>query len=226
MTIVLRKIAFVLIATVFVACEAGAFMDPNKGRWLSRDPLEEQGGANLYGFVANNPISRIDPLGLWSPEAHDAFLQSAFGNGKKLTQSEIDLLKTAGREFDKKTQGVQDTHKHSMRRVGQDSKDAIKDRDTFISETLEKARKLAHGECPDRDAALKLLAEALHPIMDSSSPLHTDDQGNPKEWAWYKAKGHSPNDSVGAERVQDLTQAIVRSQKERLNAAYDKVFGP
>ena len=31
--------------------------------WPNRDPLEEQGGPNLYGFVANNPISRIDYLG-------------------------------------------------------------------------------------------------------------------------------------------------------------------
>ena len=31
------------------------------GRWLSRDPL---GGSNLYNYVANNPISFVDPLGL------------------------------------------------------------------------------------------------------------------------------------------------------------------
>jgi RHS repeat-associated protein len=39
--------------------------NPNLGRWISRDPLGEAGGTNLYDYVANNPISRIDPLGLW-----------------------------------------------------------------------------------------------------------------------------------------------------------------
>jgi hypothetical protein len=39
-------------------------MDPRTGRWLSRDPIGEEGGANLYGFVLNQPIDRIDPLGL------------------------------------------------------------------------------------------------------------------------------------------------------------------
>jgi hypothetical protein len=32
--------------------------------WPSRDPNAERGGANLYGFVDNNPASRFDALGL------------------------------------------------------------------------------------------------------------------------------------------------------------------
>jgi len=38
--------------------------DSGLQRWLNRDPIREAGGINLYGFVGNNPISRIDPLGL------------------------------------------------------------------------------------------------------------------------------------------------------------------
>jgi RHS repeat-associated protein len=34
-----------------------------KGGWLSRDPIEENGGPNLYGFVLGNPINRFDALG-------------------------------------------------------------------------------------------------------------------------------------------------------------------
>jgi len=33
--------------------------------WLSRDPMGEYGGLNLYGYVGNEPIGRIDPFGLW-----------------------------------------------------------------------------------------------------------------------------------------------------------------
>src|SRR5690606_19437221 len=37
--------------------------DPRTGRWLSRDPIGEKGGINLYGYVNNMPLSGFDPLG-------------------------------------------------------------------------------------------------------------------------------------------------------------------
>jgi RHS repeat-associated protein len=40
------------------------FYRPSIGRWISRDPIRERGGLNLYGFVQNNPVNRLDPLGL------------------------------------------------------------------------------------------------------------------------------------------------------------------
>ena len=46
---------------------------PALGRWLSRDPIQEQGGLNLYAFVLNMPIFNIDirgniPDGWYVPE--------------------------------------------------------------------------------------------------------------------------------------------------------------
>src|SRR5213079_3624599 len=38
--------------------------DPNLQRWLNRDPIGEEGGINLDGYVGNNPINFYDPLGL------------------------------------------------------------------------------------------------------------------------------------------------------------------
>ena len=40
------------------------FYHPALMRWLNRDPLEEEGGVNLYGFCANMPIKKIDFKGL------------------------------------------------------------------------------------------------------------------------------------------------------------------
>jgi hypothetical protein len=34
--------------------------------WPNRDPIEEEGGYNLYGFVTNNPLLQYDALGLWT----------------------------------------------------------------------------------------------------------------------------------------------------------------
>ena len=36
------------------------------GRWTSRDPIGEQGGANLYVFVDDDPINEVDPYGMRS----------------------------------------------------------------------------------------------------------------------------------------------------------------
>jgi RHS repeat-associated protein len=41
----------------------GRVYTPSLGRWLSRDPIGERGGLNLYGYVENNPLSHTDPRG-------------------------------------------------------------------------------------------------------------------------------------------------------------------
>ena len=40
------------------------YYDPNFGRWISRDPIGEKGGKNVYCFVMNNSITNNDILGL------------------------------------------------------------------------------------------------------------------------------------------------------------------
>ncbi|MCH8513557.1 MAG: RHS repeat-associated core domain-containing protein [Kiritimatiellae bacterium] len=42
------------------------YYDPETGRWPNRDPIEEEGGENLYGFIYNNPVLEIDVYGLSS----------------------------------------------------------------------------------------------------------------------------------------------------------------
>jgi len=37
------------------------YYDPQTGRFISEDPVEFQGGADFYAYVANNPINYIDP---------------------------------------------------------------------------------------------------------------------------------------------------------------------
>jgi len=40
------------------------FYNPVLGRWVNRDPIEEAGGINMFGFVSNSPVRLFDPLGL------------------------------------------------------------------------------------------------------------------------------------------------------------------
>jgi RHS repeat-associated protein len=50
--------------SVHVADYGYRYYDPLTGRWPSRDPIEENGGENLYGFVGNAGVSWLDLLGL------------------------------------------------------------------------------------------------------------------------------------------------------------------
>lgn len=49
------------------------YYDPLTERWPSRDPIEERGGVNLYGFVGNDGVNKLDSLGM-SPLWHIGYL--------------------------------------------------------------------------------------------------------------------------------------------------------
>lgn len=40
------------------------YYDVSSGRWMSRDPIDERGGFNLYGFIKGDGINRVDCFGL------------------------------------------------------------------------------------------------------------------------------------------------------------------
>jgi RHS repeat-associated protein len=52
------------------------YYDPRNGRWLSRDPIGEGDGPNLYAMVHNNPVNMVDMDGRtgWGPNPNGAHL--------------------------------------------------------------------------------------------------------------------------------------------------------
>jgi RHS repeat-associated protein len=47
------------------------FYSPGLGRWINRDPIREQGGANMYAFSGNTPLNAMDANGLFIDAALD-----------------------------------------------------------------------------------------------------------------------------------------------------------
>ena len=44
------------------------YYSPELGRWVNRDPIEEEGGLNVYSFIHNSPVISIDSHGLAAAE--------------------------------------------------------------------------------------------------------------------------------------------------------------
>ncbi|WP_211325490.1 RHS repeat-associated core domain-containing protein [Roseimicrobium gellanilyticum] len=66
--------------------------DPVRGRWLSRDPINEHGGLNLYGMVENDLVHFIDPFGLKCFMTPDKVVQRSY---KRKGSSAADVLSGA-----------------------------------------------------------------------------------------------------------------------------------
>jgi len=56
-------IVSVLFAMLCIAQTASAWYAPGLQRWINRDPIEEEGGVNLYAFAGNEPTEFIDSWG-------------------------------------------------------------------------------------------------------------------------------------------------------------------
>ncbi len=76
------------------------YYNASTGRWLSRDPAEEFGGLNVYGFVDNAPIDEVDAIGLAPHLSYGTVEKSAGDCGQFVWRTKWQL---SGLIFHKKT---------------------------------------------------------------------------------------------------------------------------
>jgi RHS repeat-associated protein len=62
--------------------------DADTARWLNRDPIQEYGGINLYAYVRNQPLARVDSWGLADCDA----LKNAIQRGYATFQRDSQIL--------------------------------------------------------------------------------------------------------------------------------------
>lgn len=70
--------------------------NPSVGRWLSRDPIEELGGDNIYSHALNDPVLRFDSYGLSTAEQVEEVKKEI-----ELIQKMHDLAKEMIENFEK-----------------------------------------------------------------------------------------------------------------------------
>ncbi len=64
------------------------YMSHSMGRWTTRDPIGQLAGTNMYAYVSNNPINKIDPFGLKESIPWDDYFNDFLKKNPQLTDAQ------------------------------------------------------------------------------------------------------------------------------------------
>jgi RHS repeat-associated protein len=211
------------------------YYSPALGRFISEDPAGLLGGLDFYSYVSDSPTNASDPLGLWSPKAHDVMFWNAL-HPCDVSNAEIYTLQQDSRRFDTQT-GIGEAYAndHAMAKPGQTTNEAIQGIQDSIALSLDTAHD-AFDAGGSNEFALDQLAIGMHTIMDLSSPAHTHQKPNgsyvPITWCapmgcWGNLAGvsHSPREGVGIEDAAHITADIMAEEVQALRLAYEYATG-
>jgi len=208
------------------------------GRFLCKDPSEEEGGLNLYAFVGNNPINLVDPLGLWPTDVHHQIVsrwllavpydQYPWHCCKIPVRS---LLQQGSDQVDgvdiyvnfPSAQSSATAYQHAMKNSRQTEVEAFELYILFEGGHIltavslaDKARQRGDSGCSLMYSAIRELGKAYHSYSDSLSPAHAGFQ------PWYgpidgvKKYGLSGYKDYLRKHKEDEADIVFQGNRERV----------
>jgi RHS repeat-associated protein len=68
------------------------YYTPEIGRWMNRDPIEEDGGVNLYGFVGSDGVNESDKLGKSAVDLATKMLTGRLRKALYISHPEVSIV--------------------------------------------------------------------------------------------------------------------------------------
>lgn len=160
------------------------------GRWIGKDPVEEEGGLNLYVFVTNNGINKHDLFGLWGEWLHRDITYQAYRlvtpeyddlNGGKIWEAVLQYLRDANISVDS-GETFKNNYWHFNRGIDEDiitAKDAyFKISYDYWNEIVDRIAEPNKGNC---FKALEFVGMLSHSWQDYyAHAIHKDSDGSKK----------------------------------------------
>ena len=205
------------------ASSMGRFMSPDPSR-LSVFFTNPQSW-NRYSYVYNNPPRLTDDNGKWPTDIHNQIIDNSFSN---LTAAQRQILKNVSAQQDSILGGGQAnsaSFEHAMRGPDQTVEQAQGQFNDFVSGTETSAQTAEwtfwlndpDNEGSMSDEALARFGEALHAILDSTSPAHAGFQ----KWDWRNPAlviaHHNAEKTINPQQMQNAINAA--------RSAFNSTFG-
>ena len=191
------------------------------GRFMMADPsrlsvfFNNPQSWNRYSYVYNSPLRLTDNNGKWPTNIHNQIIDKSFPN---LTDAQRQILKDVSAQQDSILGGGQAnslSFEHAMRGPGQTVEQAQGQFNDFVASSETSAQtaewtfwlKDIDNAGSMSDEALARFGEALHAVVDSTSPAHVGFQ----EWNvwnfWGDWKHHNAESKITPQQMNNAINA-------------------